>query len=44
MSKLLDLSDSDDDSRLKINNNYAERYDNWRQKEELQKCELPLFY
>lgn len=28
---------------LSINKKYAERYDNWRNKEELQKCNLEFF-
>ena len=43
MSKLLDLSDSDDDSKLKINSNCAETSDSWRRKEESQKGELSIF-
>ena len=30
-------------SGLSINKKYAERYDNWRNKEELQKCNLEFF-
>ena len=42
VSKKLDLLDSDeeqvhDNNGLKINKQYAQRYDNWRSKEELQK-------
>lgn len=39
-NKKLDLlSDEEQDAKeLKINKNYAERYDNWRGKEELQRC------
>jgi hypothetical protein len=29
--------DSDDDGGLKINKNYADRYDRWREKEEYEK-------
>lgn len=41
--KKIDLEASDDEriessNILKINTKYAERYDNWRNKEELQKC------
>ena len=41
--KKIDLEDSDDEkiepkNILKINTKYAERYDKWRNKEELQKC------
>ncbi|XP_065331889.1 protein KRI1 homolog [Cloeon dipterum] len=34
---LLDCSDSEEETNLKINENYAEKYNNWRGKEELQK-------
>ncbi|XP_059484513.1 protein KRI1 homolog [Neocloeon triangulifer] len=34
---LLDGSDSDEDISLKINENYAQRYEKWRGKEEIQK-------
>ena len=40
MSKpLLELTDSSDEelNQIKVNNNFAERYDNWRRKEEIQK-------
>lgn len=37
---LLGGSDSEDEGALKINENYAERYNKWRGKEELQKCKL----
>ena len=44
MSKTLELSGSDDEAEaavkskeFKINQNYAERYNNWREKEEYQK-------
>jgi hypothetical protein len=33
---------NDEASELKINKNYAQRYDNWRSKEELQRCKLIL--
>lgn len=41
--KKIDLDVSDDEKAdsstlLKINSKYAERYDKWRNKEELQKC------
>jgi hypothetical protein len=35
---LLGESDSEDEGALNINENYAERYNRWRGKEELQKC------
>lgn len=34
----LDLADDDGDGNLTINRAYAERYDNWRRLEEMQKC------
>lgn len=40
MSKpLLELSDSSDEelNQIKVNNDFAQRYDNWRRKEEIQK-------
>ena len=42
ISKLLESSDSEeeaagDGNKLKLNTNYAERYEKWRGKEELQK-------
>jgi hypothetical protein len=33
-----DESDKEDLKELTINKNYADRYNNWREKEELQKC------
>jgi hypothetical protein len=30
--------DSDSEVKIEINENYASRYNSWRQKEELQKC------
>ena len=35
-------SEEDDDNKveLKINDRYADRYNTWREKEEMQKCEL----
>jgi hypothetical protein len=39
-----DESDKEDLKELTINKNYADRYNNWREKEELQKCILILFY
>lgn len=35
---LLGDSDSEGEGALNINENYAERYNRWRGKEELQKC------
>jgi hypothetical protein len=39
-AKLLDSDDDDkaDDAGLSINRAYADRYDNWRRLEEMQKC------
>lgn len=47
MSKLFDES-SDSEVEIKTDNDYAKKYDNWRQKEELNKCKqsnlfLPFF-
>ena len=43
-SKLNLLEDENEESEnkneLTINENYAQRYDNWRSKEELQRCKL----
>lgn len=42
-AKLFDDSSDDEEGKkptLAINANYAERYTNWRQKEELQKCQF----
>ena len=40
------MFDDDDvdpeDFKIKVNNDYAKRYDNWREKEELQKCKHSL--
>lgn len=39
------LFDDDDDRRkvrLTVNQDYAERYEGWRKKEELQKCRFDL--
>jgi len=36
---LFNCDDSDSDEELKINKEYANIYDNFRQKEELHKCE-----
>ena len=32
--------EGDDETTIKINKNYADRYENWRSKEEFQKCNL----
>ena len=37
MDPLFDKDSPDDDAELKINENYAERYNQWREKEEFQK-------
>ena len=49
-SKLNLLDDENEDSEknteigeLTINKNYAQRYDNWRSKEELQRCKRYKF-
>lgn len=39
MSKLFQESDSDDETNFKTKNAFAENYDCWRQKEELNKRE-----
>jgi hypothetical protein len=37
MSKIFE-GDSDSDADIKTDNDYAKNYDNWRKKEELNKC------
>lgn len=31
-------NEDNDDATLRINKNYAQNYENWRRKEEVQKC------
>lgn len=38
MITLFNGNNSDSDEELKINKDYAKNYNNWRQKEELNKC------
>ena len=38
MTSLFNDDNSDDEGELKINDKYAERYNQWRGKEEYQKC------
>ncbi len=38
-----DESDKEDLNEFSINKNYADRYNNWREKEELQKCIFDKF-
>lgn len=38
MPTLFNGNNSDSDGEIKINTGYAENYNNWRQKEELNKC------
>ena len=40
MSKLFNGDNSDSEDELKINTDYANNYNNWRQKEELNKCKI----
>ena len=42
MATLFDEASSDDEGNLKINSNYAEKYNQWREKEEYQKRQLNL--
>jgi hypothetical protein len=45
MPKLkLDLSSDDEGESLKINDAYANHYDNWRRLEEMQKCNFLCYY
>lgn len=37
MATLFDEASSEDESQLKINTNYADKYNQWREKEEYQK-------
>ncbi len=39
MATLFDEASSDEEGNLKINSNYAEKYNQWREKEEYQKCQ-----
>jgi hypothetical protein len=39
MATLFDEASSDEEGNLKINSNYAEKYNHWREKEEYQKCQ-----
>lgn len=41
---MLNLDNDDEESGFKINKKYAERYENWRGKEELQKCNYDWFF
>lgn len=43
MKRVLVESDSDSEIKLSINNDYAKRYNTWREKEELQKREFYHF-
>lgn len=38
MANLFNGDNSDSEKELKINKDYAKNYNNWRQKEELNKC------
>jgi hypothetical protein len=38
MSKLFKIENSNLDEKFNINTDYANNYNNWRQKEELHKC------
>lgn len=38
MTSLFNGDNSDSDGEIKINSDYAKDYNNWRQKEELNKC------
>lgn len=42
MATLFDDNGSDDEGQLTINQGYADKYDKWREKEEYQKCKMPL--
>ena len=37
MATLFDEASSDDEAQIKINTGYAEKYNQWREKEEYQK-------
>jgi hypothetical protein len=39
----LDLDLDEDDAALTINKEYARNYEQWRKKEELQKCRILVF-
>lgn len=41
--KLFD-EDSDDEINIKTENEYAKKYDSWREKEEIHKCESIKLY
>lgn len=43
MSKIFE-NDSDTEADIKTDNEYAKNYDNWRKKEELNKCEYKVFH
>ena len=38
MATLFDENNSDEEGNLKINQSYADKYNQWREKEEYQKC------
>lgn len=40
MATLFDEGSSEDEGKLKINQSYADKYNQWREKEEYQKCNL----
>lgn len=41
--KLFD-DDSEEEVAIKTENEYAKKYDSWREKEELHKCKLQYFH
>ncbi len=44
MATLFEEGSSDEDGDLKINKSYAENYNQWREKEEYQKCKYMLIH